>query len=157
MWRNSRNAPLKWFFAAQYVESRHNEVFRAEKGSNTGTRRRSPAGDSVSRWGIDRGDRGRVGHSVAAPHFAASQVTTDGTSMTTRRFLWSAPAERSGDGTLPLGSPVACGKSKSAVAAPLCRRTPYNWRADLDAKKVACLGCAPALIRWEFSLTALLK
>jgi hypothetical protein len=38
-------------------------------------------------------------------------------------MIWSAPAERSGDGALD-GVPSVCGRIQSAVGAALCRRTP---------------------------------
>src|SRR5712692_6670333 len=39
--------------------------------------------------------------------------------------LWSAPAERSGDGAFPSTWQGWLDCTKSAVAASLCRRTPY--------------------------------
>src|SRR5437773_2024814 len=43
-----------------------------------------------------------------------------------RVLFWSAPAERSGDGAFALDGRSSEAFSQSAVAAPLCRRTPKS-------------------------------
>src|SRR5205823_14191488 len=59
--------------------------------------------------------------------------------------LWSAPAERSGDGALDWPSQINFIEIQSAVAAALCRRTPYLFlnSEPVNQRRDDRLGKAP--------------